>query len=116
MEQLNRIELRGNVGNVKIQEFSDNKVVRLSVATNYMYKNKDGISTVETTWHNVSAWQNQKGMPDFSRITKGMAVYVVGRLRFRAFEGADGDQKQFWEVIASKLELLDSEGNTLAQQ
>lgn len=114
MEQLNRVELRGNVGSIKIQEFSDNKVIRLSLATNYVYKTKDGNSAIETTWHNVSAWQNQRGMPDFSKIVKGMPIYVVGRLRFREFEGSDGEQKQYWEVIASRLDLLDANGNTLS--
>ena len=64
MEQINKIELRGNVGNVKLQTVGNNENIRFSVATNYAYKDKEGRPVIETTWHNVTAW-NGKGMPDF---------------------------------------------------
>ena len=106
MEQLNRIELKGNVGNVKVQTFGENEVVRLSVATNYVYKGRDGNPVIETTWHNVTAW-NGKGMPDFHKIEKGSCVYVSGRLRQQKFEGADGTEKQIFEVLANRLALIE---------
>ena len=70
MEQLNRIELRGNVGNIRISAAGSGQVARMSLATNFMYKNRDGEAVVETTWHNIVAWSG-KGMPDFNRIGKG---------------------------------------------
>ena len=42
MEQINKIELRGNVGNVKLQTVGNNENIRFSVATNYAYKDKEG--------------------------------------------------------------------------
>ena len=42
MEQINRIELRGNVGNVKLQNVGNSEVIRFSLATNYAFKGKDG--------------------------------------------------------------------------
>ena len=56
MEQLNRIELRGNVGNIKLQTVGDKLAARFTVATNYAYKDKDGSAVIETTWHNINAW------------------------------------------------------------
>ena len=41
MEQLNRIELRGNVGNVRVSDVGGNRVARFSLATNFLYKGKD---------------------------------------------------------------------------
>ena len=38
MEQLNKIEIQGIVGNVRIQDVADSKVANFSVATNYAYK------------------------------------------------------------------------------
>ena len=73
MEQINKIELRGNVGNVKIQEYGGSESIRFSLATNYAYKGKDGQPVIETTWHNVTAWSG-KGMPDFHKIDKGSLV------------------------------------------
>lgn len=108
MEQLNRIELKGNVGNVKIQTVGKNDVATISVATNYVYKDRDGNPVIETTWHTVIAW-NGRGMPDFHKIAKGASISVTGRLRCRKFETADGTERQVYEVVASKLALSDSE-------
>ena len=49
MEQLNRIELRGNVGNVRVSDVGGSKVARFSLATNFIYKGKDNEGVVETT-------------------------------------------------------------------
>ena len=105
MEQLNRIELRGNVGNVRVSDVGGNRVARFSLATNFLYKGKDSEAVVETTWHNIVAWGG-KGMPDFSAIVKGAPVYVTGRLRTSRFIGNDGTEKTVYEVVASKVEII----------
>lgn len=104
MEQLNRIELRGNVGNVRISNVGNSQVARFSLATNFMYKSKDGEGVVETTWHNIVAWSG-KNMPDFSRIGKGTPVYVCGRLRSSKYTAGDGTERQIYEVIANKMSI-----------
>lgn len=106
MEQLNRIELRGNVGNVRVSDVGGSKVARFSLATNFIYKGKDNEGVVETTWHNIVAWSG-KGMPDFSIITKGAPIYVCGRLRTSKYTGNDGTEKTSYEVIAYKVEQAD---------
>ena len=55
MEQLNKIELRGNVGNIRVQAVGENEVANFSLATNFAYKSKDGTPVIETTWHNITA-------------------------------------------------------------
>lgn len=102
MEQLNRIELRGNVGNVRFSEAGTGKMARFSLATNYLYKNKDGDGSVETTWHNVVAWES-RSIPDISIIEKGCPLYVCGRVRNSKYTAADGVEKQFFEVVASRI-------------
>lgn len=107
MEQLNKIELRGNVGNVKIQEVGQNEVAKFSLATNYVFKGKDGSPVIETTWHNVAAWSG-RGMPDFKNIRKGSLVHVSGRLRCQRYEGADKVERQYYEVLANRIEIIES--------
>lgn len=46
-------------------------------------------------------------MPDFTAITKGAPVYVTGRIRTSRFTGSDGTEKTVYEVVASKIEVLD---------
>ena len=48
-------------------------------------------------------------MPDFSKITKGSFVQVSGRLRTQEFDGADGNKKTIWEVLANRLIIIDTE-------
>lgn len=106
MEQLNRIELRGNVGNIRVRETSSGQFARFSVATNYVFKDKEGAAVIETTWHNVVAW-NGRGMPeDLNTIQKGMPVYVIGRLRMQKYTGTDGVEHSVYEVVAKTLEIV----------
>lgn len=108
MEQLNRIELKGNVGNAKISDAGTNRVARFSLATNYLYKTKDGEGAVETTWHNIVAWEG-RNIKNVDKIEKGMPVHVIGRLRSSKYTAADGQERQSYEVIANKLVFLEEE-------
>ena len=106
MEQLNKIELKGNVGNVRISDVGENKVARFSLATNFIYKGREGDAVLETTWHNIVAWSG-RGMPDLTKIEKGAPLYVSGRVRTSKFTGSDGTEKQVYEVVANKITFED---------
>jgi single-strand DNA-binding protein len=107
MEHINRIELQGLVGNVRTNEHNGTKVANFSVATDILYKTRDG-AVSETTWHNVVAWEG-KDMPDVHSICKGMPVYVTGRLRTSKITGSDGIERTYHEVLASKVRILRDE-------
>lgn len=108
MEQLNRIELRGTVGSIKIQKISDANVANFTLATNLAYRDKDGCAIIETTWHNVTAWES-KEIKDLGRIEKGSKVHLVGRLRSQRFCGSDGAERTMYEVVARTVELIDDQ-------
>ncbi len=111
MEQMNKIELKGNVGNIKIQVVGETQVARFSIATNYLFKGKDGNAVIETTWHSIVAWAG-KGMPDdFNKIEKGTAVHVIGRLRQQRFTGQDGAEKTIYEVVAKNVSIVEDSFN-----
>ena len=112
MEQINRIELRGSVGFVRQQTFGGHKVVHLSVATNYVYKDRNGEPVIETTWHNVTAWEG-KGCANLDKIEKGTRVHVRGRLRGQRYTDAEGIERYAFEVIAYQMDLV--EDNTPTQ-
>ena len=102
---LNRIELRGNVGHdARVVKVGDNTVARFNIATNETYKDRSGVLKEETTWHSVTAW-NGRGMPDFTAIRKGVCVPVVGRVRQNRYTTADGEEKAFYEVLASRVSI-----------
>ncbi len=107
MEQLNKLEIRGNVGMVNIATYGGSRVARFSVATNYAYKNSSGEPIIETTWHNVTAWEGSKGIPSLECIQKGFPIHVIGRLRSQKYLASDGTEKYITDVIASQIEPVD---------
>lgn len=102
---INRIELRGNVGQEpKINEVGESTVIKFTVATTEIYKDRTGTLKEETTWHNVVAWAG-KGMPDFHQIHKGTFVSVTGRVRNTRYTNADGEERPYTDVLASRLSI-----------
>ena len=108
MENLNRVELRGVVGNVKVQTVSDNRVYRFTFATARAYKDKNGTAVIETTWHQVVAWENDN-MPDLSQIEKGSKLYVSGRIRNQKYLNSEDVEKQVVEVVANRVVFVESQ-------
>lgn len=106
MEQINRIEIVGLVGNIRTNTVAGSLVANFSVATNYVYKGRDGNPLLETVWFSVCAWEG-RNMPDLTRIRKGAPVRVTGRVRLRSYTNAEGLEKQEIEVKAGTVELLD---------
>lgn len=104
MEFLNRIELVGVVGRISRQTISDRTVANFSLVTEYSFKDKSGNAIVETTWHNVVAWQN--GEMPLDLIEKGAHVCVHGRLRCRRYTSESGEPRTIYEVIAQSINIL----------
>lgn len=110
MEHINRIELQGRVGTVRTNTVNGSLVANFSIATDNLYKNRDGSGVSETTWHHVVAWSG-KDMPDLSQITVGMPLHVIGRMRSTRYTSADGTEKYFYEVMAQKvMPVTDEDG------
>ena len=107
MEFLNRIELRGIVGTSALNRIGDSEVCRFSIVTEYSYKDRENNPVVDTTWFNVTAWEGNKGIPALDFISKGTPVYVCGRLRSQKYQGSDGVEKSFLEIIANTVEPVE---------
>lgn len=102
---LNRIELRGHVGqDPRISETGGNTVVNFSMATHEILKDRNGNIRQETTWHNIVAWAG-RGMPYFEEIRKGTCVYVVGRVRNQKYTASDGTERMYNDVLATRIVL-----------
>lgn len=112
MEFLNKIEVKGIVGRIDVKEVADSTCANFAVATDFCYKSREGQAIIDTTWFNVVAWKGEnhgKKIVEFGKIHKGSAVHVIGRVRSRSYEGADGNVCRFYEIVASSVELLPDE-------
>lgn len=106
MEQLNKIEIRGIVGSVYVKDFVNAKVANISVATNHGYTSRDGSAVIETTWHYVTAWEG-KDIQNLDQLKKGSGIHVIGRLQNRKYVTPDGTERIAYEIVASKVEMID---------
>ena len=102
MEQINKAELRGTIGNISFFNFGESRLARFTIATSYAYKMKNGTPVIDTTWHNVSVWEG-KAFPDLSVLEVGKIVHVIGRIRHSDYTSPDGTPKRFYEIIAQKV-------------
>ena len=109
MEQLNRIELRGVVGNIRQLNAAETPMARISLATNYAYKDRDGVAVIDTSWHTIIAWQG-RSVAEFSKIEKGTKLYVQGRIRYQRFTTPDGQERQNTEIVANVIQILEDKG------
>ena len=105
MEYINRVELKGRVGTVRANVVNGSRVVNFSLITDIMYKTKDNNPVSEATWFNVAAWEG-RDVQMLDQIEKGAVVHVWGRIRSSRFEGQDGTEKQFYELLATKLRVV----------
>ena len=102
---LNRIEIQGIIGSVKISPIGDTRVARFSVCTETSYSGTAGI-VIGCCWFNVSAWESEK-ITSLDQLEKGKAVRVSGRVRVQRYTDSEGIERQCWEVMAREVEILE---------
>ena len=102
---INKVELLGRLGqNPKIMICGDSQVAKFSIATNERFKDRNGTLKEETTWHNVSVWAS-RNTDDFKLLKKGVLVYVVGKIRNVKYQNAEGEDRYYSEVTATKMKI-----------
>ncbi|MCL4168065.1 UNVERIFIED_CONTAM: hypothetical protein GTU68_003302 [Idotea baltica] len=79
-------------------------LVKLRVATNESYKDKDGNFNDVTNWHTVSAWG--KLAERMVKLSKGQHVLIRGKLENRSWEDKEGRKRRITQVKANDFALL----------
>ena len=82
------------------------KATNISVATDSCYTSRDGGSVIETTWNYVTAWEG-RDIAALDQLKKGSFVHVIGRLRNRKYTTTDGVERIAYDIVASKVELIE---------
>lgn len=102
---LNKVILVGNITrNPELKALpSGQKVVNFSVATNRVWKDKDGAKQEQAEFHNVVAFGKQ-AETIAQYMSKGSQILVEGRLQTRSWE-ADGVKKYATEVILEQFQF-----------
>lgn len=111
---INKAILIGNLGADPELRYtqSGSAVANLSVATSRSWKDKDGNKQDETEWHRIQVWGSSAEFCG-KYLSKGMKVYVEGRIKTSKWQNQDGKDQYTTEIIAQTVQNLSprSDGN-----
>ncbi|MSP25511.1 MAG: single-stranded DNA-binding protein [Myxococcales bacterium] len=105
-EGLNRVMLLGNLGADPELRFTKGgqAVLKLRVATNETYADRDGGRKERTEWHHVTVWgKRAEALGKF--LAKGANLFIEGALRTSSWDGPDGQKRYRTEISASNILL-----------
>jgi single-strand DNA-binding protein len=79
------------------------QVCSFSIATNRVYKDRDGKRAEQTDYHNIVVFGRQ-AETSAQYLKKGASAYVEGRLQTRSWE-VDGGKQYRTEIIADRVQF-----------
>jgi len=83
---------------------SGQKVTSIGLATNRVFKDKDGNKQEQPEFHNVVLWGRLAEVAS-QYLVKGQEMLVEGRLQTRSWDGQDGVKRYRTEIIAELMQL-----------
>lgn len=109
MSYLNKAMLIGRVGqNPEIKTINEQgrKAAQFSLATTEKYRDRNGEVKENTEWHNIVAFDKTAELVE-RFVTKGMLLYVEGKLRTRSWDDRDGNKRNVTEVLVNGIQFLE---------
>lgn len=106
MSSLNLCQFIGRIGKIENRYMSNgDAVVNCSIAVNESYKDKNGDKQEKVEWVNVVAYRNlAQIIADYC--TKGMQIYVSGKMETRKWTDKNGVERYTTQVIANEMRML----------
>lgn len=80
------------------------QVATLSVATNRVWKDKNGAKQEAVDYHNVVVFGRQAETVG-QYLKKGSSVLVEGRMQTRSWDAADGSKRYRTEIVADRVQF-----------
>ncbi len=104
---INKVILIGNLGadpEVRYAQ-SGTPVANFRIATTESWRKADGEREELTEWHRIVAFGKLAEICG-QYLSKGMRVYIEGRLQTRKWEDRDGNQRFTTEIVAREMKML----------
>lgn len=79
-------------------------VTSLALATNRVWKDRDGNKQESTDYHNVVVF-GRPAETAAQYLKKGQSVYVEGRIQTRSWDDKDGTKKYRTEIVADTVQF-----------
>lgn len=80
------------------------QVATLGVATNRVWKDKDGQKKEDVQYHNVVVFGRQAELVA-QYLRKGSSVLAEGRMQTRSWDSQDGQKKYRTEIVADRIQF-----------
>jgi len=80
------------------------QVATIGVATNRVWKDKNGVKQESADFHNVVVFGRQ-AETSAQYLKKGASVLVEGRMQTRSWDGTDGQKKYRTEIVADRIQF-----------
>ena len=106
MSGINKVILVGRLGkDPDIRTFETGvKRASFTMATDEVFKDKEGKRTEVTEWHNIVCWRNLAEIAE-KYLSKGKQIYLEGKLRTRSWED-NGIKRYITEIEANTFTML----------
>lgn len=103
---MNRVILIGNMTrDPELRTLpSGQPVANFGLATNRMWKNKDGTQQKHTEFHNIVMFGRLAEIAQ-QYLKKGASVMIEGRIQTRSWQGQDGAKKFKTEIVAENMQM-----------
>jgi len=80
------------------------QVASFGIATNRVFKDKNGVKQEQADFHNIVVFGRQAETAA-QYLKRGSSVFVEGRMQTRSWDGKDGEKKYRTEVIAERVQF-----------
>lgn len=80
------------------------QVATIGVATNRVWKDKNGAKQESTDYHNIVVFGRQAETAS-QYLRKGASVMVEGRIQTRSWDGPDGKKNYRTEIVADRVQF-----------
>lgn len=79
-------------------------VCSFGVATNRVFRDRDGKKQEQTDFHNIVVF-GRTADTAAQYLKKGRSVFIEGRIQTRSWEGKDGEKKYRTEIVADRVQF-----------
>jgi single-strand DNA-binding protein len=83
---------------------SGTTVTTFSIATNRVWKDKDGNKQESTDYHNIVVFGRQ-AETTAQYLKKGSSALIEGRIQTRSWDGQDGKKNYRTEIVADRVQF-----------
>lgn len=94
---------------------SGSQVCEFGVATNRVWKDKNGVRQESADYHNIVVFGRQAELIK-QYLRKGSGVFLEGRIQNRSWDAQDGTKRYRTEIVADRIQFGPKSGGSTSNQ